>query len=151
MAEKLPIVIGFTGSRNRMNALQETILHDRWVKIAAEAARLGVPVWLIHGGCHGSDLCARDLARSLGFLTRCYPGDELQYHESLKVDTETRPPCYYLDRNHRIVRDCGELFATPKEDQFHESQRSGTWATIRYARSVEKRRQVICSDGVIRR
>lgn len=43
------------------------------------------------------------------------------------------PPQPYLQRNHAIVDASEILFALPLEAE-RELQRSGTWATIRYAR-----------------
>ena len=42
----------------------------------------------------------------------------------------------YLERNHDIVDNSDVLIATPKESV--EQIRSGTWATIRYAKKLNK-------------
>lgn len=48
--------------------------------------------------------------------------------------TELREPAEYLDRNHAIVDECSVLIAAPRS--LTEEQRSGTWATVRYARKM---------------
>jgi len=54
-------------------------------------------------------------------------------------------PKPYLERNHDIVDSCDYLIATPKEKE--EQLRSGTWATIRYARKNNHAGIIIFPDG----
>ena len=58
---------------------------------------------------------------------------------------EERKPKDYLVRNHDIVNESEYLIACPKEDK--EVLRSGTWATVRYARKTEKTVVIIKPDG----
>lgn len=58
---------------------------------------------------------------------------------------ETRELKEYIDRNHDIVDECDTLIACPKQKD--EVLRSGTWATVRYARKQEKVVIVIKPDG----
>lgn len=51
----------------------------------------------------------------------------------------------YLDRNHDIVDATEMLIATPGEKE--EQLRSGTWATVRYARKQNKPILIIFPDG----
>jgi outer membrane protein insertion porin family len=51
-----------------------------------------------------------------------------------------------LDRNRAIVDSCDVLIACPKGP---EEQRSGTWATVRYARKQKKRIVIIWPDGEV--
>ena len=53
-----------------------------------------------------------------------------------------KPP---LDRNHDIVERCDLLIATPHTVE--EQLRSGTWATIRYARKVHRPHYIIRPCG----
>jgi hypothetical protein len=55
----------------------------------------------------------------------------------------------YLVRNHEIVDDSQVLIAAPKE--FTEQLRSGTWATIRYARKIGRTVRIVFPDGSIGR
>jgi hypothetical protein len=58
---------------------------------------------------------------------------------------EERAPKDYLVRNHAIVDAADYLVACPKEDE--EVLRSGTWATVRYARKTGKTVVIIKPDG----
>lgn len=61
----------------------------------------------------------------------------------------TREPKPYLDRNHDIVDESWFLIGTPKEKE--EQLRSGTWATIRYAKKLDRRGMIVYPDGVIQK
>ena len=52
----------------------------------------------------------------------------------------------YLVRNHDIVDVCDVLVATPGQKE--EQIRSGTWATIRYARKIRKQIIIVYPDGL---
>src|SRR6185295_3683952 len=51
-----------------------------------------------------------------------------------------------LDRNHDIVDETQMLIAAPKGP---EEQRSGTWATVRYARKLGRRIVIVWPDGEV--
>jgi len=55
------------------------------------------------------------------------------------------PEADYLARNHFIVAYSEELVAAPKSNK--EELRSGTWATIRYARKRKRMVTIIYPDG----
>lgn len=59
-----------------------------------------------------------------------------------------REPKPYLARNHDIVDETDLLIACPRSKL--EQRRSGTWATVRYARKVGKPVILITPDGKIR-
>ena len=63
-----------------------------------------------------------------------------------KYDVE-REPKPYLERNHNIVNESDYMIATPKEKE--EQLRSGTWATIRYSKKVDKKGMIVYPDGTI--
>jgi hypothetical protein len=52
-----------------------------------------------------------------------------------------------LERNKHIVHNCGWLIAAPKEDS--ETLRSGTWATIRYARKLRRPITIVFPNGEV--
>lgn len=56
-------------------------------------------------------------------------------------------PKPYLERNQDIVRSTELLLATPENNV--EQQRSGTWATIRFARKMNKSIIIIDTDGIV--
>ena len=62
---------------------------------------------------------------------------------------EEREPLPYLVRNRAIVAEgIDGLIAAPKG--WVEEQRSGTWATIRYARQAGRRIWIVRPDGAVR-
>lgn len=63
---------------------------------------------------------------------------------SLELADEVHPAKPPLDRNRDIVDACDVLLACPKGP---EEQRSGTWATVRYARKQGKRVVIFWPDG----
>ena len=84
----------------------------------------------------------------------------------LKSDNIFKRPCYILnkraftkegslleepiapiERNHKIVNEIEILIGCPKG--FEEELRSGTWATIRYAKKTNKLTYIIYPDGSI--
>ena len=70
--------------------------------------------------------------------------EDKRAHVSHSVLTTKRikPP---LDRNRDIVDACDVLIATPKD--FVEELRSGTWATVRYARKQRKPLVIVWPNG----
>ena len=125
------MVIGFTGTRNGMSAAQRRQFGDviAWLIRACEA-RLE-PISFHHGAAPGADTEAAEIAAAAPYV------------QIIKVVPHPagRDP---LARNRDIARLCSLLIAAPDRDQ--EEQRSGTWATIRYARA-EGRPVVMLSRG----
>lgn len=88
-----------------------------------------------HGDCVGADSQASVIAGRLGFRIVLHPplDPKKRAYNIADLVLQARP---YLERNHDIVDACDVMFATPRE--MHEVLRSGTWATIRYARKCRK-------------
>jgi hypothetical protein len=88
-----------------------------------------------HGLCIGADEEAHEIVRWLSPKTWIigHPGDNPDKQVQLDVDSmyPVRPN---LVRNHIMVDLCGLLIAAPLTDD--EVLRSGTWSTVRYARSL---------------
>lgn len=61
----------------------------------------------------------------------------------------SHPPRPYLHRNHDIVDASDVMIGTPKGNE--EQRRSGTWATIRYAKKTGKKLVVIFPDGTTKK
>lgn len=99
------------------------------------------------GDCIGSDAESACIAWDVGswFIVQHPPTN--QSKRAFAQYDEAREPKPYLERNHDIVDDCDELLATPGEKE--EQLRSGTWATIRYAKKCGKPVTVIYPDGTI--
>lgn len=134
---------GFTGSRAGITKAQENALRelfDYFYNNGFEAIR--------HGDCKGADASAHALAQEAGFFTYIHPCDMSWARAFCKPTPgwgevlSVRPP---LVRNRDIVRESEILVATPKE--FSMIARSGTWATIRYAKKQDMDVYIIYPDG----
>lgn len=136
--------VTFTGTRKGMTGLQ----------IAAVAKLLADhPEWpeAYHGDCNGADaqfdmLCIvmgvhRSIRPSNLPGTRAFCDDYKDF-----VDAEAlSEPMHPLERDHLLVDDGDVLIAVPQHDM--EEQRSGTWATVRYARRVGKPIYIVWTNG----
>lgn len=89
-----------------------------------------------HGDCIGSDAQAHEIAQAFGCKIVIHPPINPSKRAFCKGEITILEPRQYLDRNHDIVDACETLIATPKTSE--EELRSGTWATIRYARKTGK-------------
>lgn len=87
---------------------------------------------LHHGDCIGADAQAHDAARALGYHIVLHPPTNPSRRAYCSADEEA-PPLEYLARNKRIVESSELLIAGPSGP---ERVRSGTWSTVRYARSL---------------
>ena len=132
-ADHVPYHVGFTGSRgikdrsSDLRCVLDVLLgHDFYS--------------LHHGDCIGGDFQAHNAALRCGFSIVIHPPLNNRYrffgdlnnslHQVAVLKQKT-----YLARNHDIVDESRLLVALPKRP---ESMRSGTWATIRYARKLGK-------------
>lgn len=99
------------------------------------------------GDCIGADTQAYTEAIRLGVKTIGHPPTNPQKRSFLTYDEE-RPAKPYLARNLDIATE-GEdgVIATPQE--FVEVLRSGTWATVRYARKLGRKVYIIRPDGSV--
>ena len=134
--------VGFTGTRAGMSARQRLafllLLSGLWHRHLESIPR-GTGLLhceLHHGDCLGADAQADAIARTLGLRRVLYPGTSEQFRgHSEQLATElctVRPPAAPLVRNGHIGQAVTLLFAAPA--QRAEAARSGTWATVRYAR-----------------
>jgi hypothetical protein len=89
---------------------------------------------LHHGDCVGADADAHAIARALRARVVVHP-PWVTKKRAFCHGNETRDPLPYLERNHHIVDETDMLIATPRGP---ELLRSGTWATVRYARQQGK-------------
>lgn len=99
-----------------------------------------------HGDCVGADEEAHAVAGNLGYTIIIHP-PEIDRARAFCATAEQnmRPRKCYLDRNHDIVDVSMILIGCPNTDI--ERLRSGTWATIRYARKQLKEVVVIFPNG----
>jgi len=125
--------IGFTGSRFGPTSDQAEMLKF-WIGSVEEVH---------HGDCVGADATADAIAASYGTRRVAHPPVRAEFRAWCQTE-ETRPERPYLTRNHDIVDETDFLVATPSGP---EHLRSGTWATIRYARKKDKSVVIIWPDG----
>lgn len=115
--------IGFTGTRDGMSESQKQALR----------VALGSASEFHHGDCIGADAEADAIARQLGIAVVIHPPtDSSRRAFCVRPGDVVRAPRPFIERNHAIVDESQQLIAAPKSDV--EALRSGTWATVRYAR-----------------
>jgi hypothetical protein len=119
------MIVGFTGTQLGMTEGQIRYLKSELKRVKATN--------LHHGCCIGADKQANDLARSIKILTEGHPPIITDKMARCIVDI-MHPPKDYIPRNHEIVDMCDLLFVAPRYN--YEEQRSGTWATFRYADKI---------------
>lgn len=129
------MILGFTATQRGLTAEQRG-----QVRLIIATTR---PSAVVHGGCVGGDDEIDQVAEELGVDRVVFPSTIV----SKRISTEVlrsrnrsrvmimapRPP---LERNPLIVDASHRMVACPGETQ--EKTRSGTWATIRYARRRKK-------------
>jgi hypothetical protein len=115
-----------------------------------------------HGDCVGADDKANDIAWDTGYHITIHPPVLIKNRAFCKAGLPPQsissiailqnfiilPPKPYMVRNKDIVDDAARLFACPAG--FDEELRSGTWATIRYARKKKIPITIIWPDGTIK-
>jgi len=128
----------FTGTKLGMTSAQRTTV----LIVVRDHVRVGEWTHAIHGCCEKSDRDFHEIAWSLKLARELHPGTEEQRlwavnHMDTQRDTVFPVPLDanpQLTRNRTMVDRGGILVAAPR--QMHEVLRSGTWATIRYARNL---------------
>ena len=126
--------IGFTGTQD-LRKVNDRRIDELWNCL--KNLKSSGYVFFHHGDCIGADDVAATQAYRLHFkiivhppindAKRCFHGNYM----------EKKEPKEYIERNHDIVDESAGLIALPKNPKVEEL-RSGTWATIRYAKSVGK-------------
>lgn len=121
--------IGFTGTQKGMSQRQRQAL-----------TRLVLSLKIIefhHGDCIGADSEAHDIVRNVSKDIRIVihpPANSVK--RAYKKGDVVRYELPYLERNMQVVQETRLLIAAPSSLQ--EEIRSGTWATIRYARKTSQ-------------
>jgi hypothetical protein len=124
------VIVAFTGTRKGMTKNQKKGLRKLLHEIEATE--------FDHGDCIGADAEADAIASDFGCKTVAHPCDikGMRAHCNSDFIMSPKPP---LVRNRLMVDRCIHLVAAPKTKE--EELRSGTWATIRYAREQAKKRK----------
>lgn len=125
-----PKRVGFTGTQIGMTQSQRKELEEKLKALKAEGY-----VWFHHGNCIGADEQAAMIAKRLGFRLHAHPCNIKKKQSNIWNDI-TENEKLPLTRNKDIVDRCTVMFAAPKSRE--EELRSGTWATVRHARKVER-------------
>jgi hypothetical protein len=128
--------IGFTGTRKGMTTPQRNTL--RYMLTIYTGSEFH------HGDCIGADNQAHGDAIQCGMRVVVHP-PILDRLRAFCKGHETRDPKPYLVRNREIVGETDLLIACP--DVANEIERSGTWATVRFARSIKRPIWIILPDG----
>lgn len=118
--------LGFTGTRNGMTDRQRSRLISVLASYKIDQ--------LHHGDCVGADAEAHDIAKSMSIYVVVHPPIDPRLR-AWCVGDDMRDTLPYIERNHNIVDETGHMFVAPRTKE--EQIRSGTWATYRYAKSLE--------------
>ncbi len=131
--------LGFTGTQKGMTPQQIQAVQDLILKLKPAVAR--------HGDCVGADAQFHEAVQEHlpDALILIHP-PQITNKRAFCRGAVALPAKAYLERNHDIVDAVSHMLATPAE--FEEIQRSGTWATIRYARKQNKPLMIVFPDGV---
>lgn len=138
-------IAGFTGTRDGLTSFQRSNL----MRILTQFA----PSTLHHGDCVGADAEAHGICLGLAIPISIHPPDKDTYQAHCAsfrhgyMVQEVCPPKPYLARNHDIVDKSDYLIACVKGPE--ELVGSGTWATIRYARTMQVPVFILYPDGLV--
>lgn len=135
--------IGFTGTQVGMNSIQQYSLIRLLDYTDIKQFH--------HGDCVGADARAHDIVKMFhGILRIIHPPSDSNKRafcaEPGPWDIVLRPKPY-LVRNRDIVRETDELIAAPRTR--HEELRSGTWATVRFAKKMGKKVTILYPNGAV--
>lgn len=142
------MIIGFTGTQRGMNAQQQECVFYLLLEVWEQGVA-GTQETFIHGDCVGADEQAFLIAKYTGdgadkfrIVARpCIIESKRAYTKSDYIYKSKDP----IPRNHDIVNDAELMIAAPAEEQ--EVLRSGTWATIRYAKKTGSPLVIIYPSG----
>lgn len=147
------MIVGFTGTRQGMTEQQKSCLSGVLVADRQQLERY------LHGGAPGADEESHYVALFDAIIPpnniEVYPASDhrREFWRSIFISSgmnsvlhPVRPP---LERDRVIAQRCDQLIACPVG--MREQNRSGTWATVRYARIAKKPVVIIFPDGTVRR
>ncbi len=137
--------IGVTATREGLTGPQFKTIIEKLRYIAMTNDLDGVA--LHQGCCDGGDEQITIVAAAIGIPITAYPPTDKKFFSKLayELSSTVMKEGPYLERNGRIVDACDILIGAPK--QKYEELRSGTWSTIRYARSLNKIMTIVWRDG----
>lgn len=131
--------LGFTGTQDGMTPCQiarvSQFLADYEIKEVH------------HGDCVGADNQFNFLCRAFKIFIVIHPPSNATKRAFCGGYGQIRAPQEYLVRNHDIVRESECLLAAPKTEE--EALRSGTWATVRFARKLHRPVVIVRPSGEV--
>lgn len=146
--------IGFTGTRSGMTNEQKAMLRCIFEDCFVSSKARDVKLEFVHGGAVGADREAHHIARNLSFeAIHIYPchrivGFDIVWNyppvKAVHVLHTIQKP---LVRNRMMVDLANGMIAAPLG--YEEELRSGTWATIRYARKTKTPLKIIWPNGSV--
>lgn len=135
------MIIGMTGTRRGLTIQQKYAVKTLFKELYNLKE-------FHHGDCVGAD------EQVAAFIKNNYPSVEIIGHPPLKntlrayfPSTKNLPLKDYIERNHDIVNYSDLMLGFPGE--MHEVLRSGTWATIRYSKKIERPLIIVFPNGDI--
>lgn len=131
--------IGFTGTQQGMT--------DNQLSMVKKMLQDFKPEQLHHGDCIGADEQAHLMANIFDISVTIHPPTDTKKRAFCPAYDLMLPAKPYLERNHDIVDVTDLLIAAPKSST--EELRSGTWATIRYAKKKYKHINIVYPNGVV--
>ena len=139
------MILGFTGTQKGSTPMQSRTFLSIIKQVNIDEFH--------HGDCLGCDDEMDDLILQQGTFRVTHPPiNEIKrafchkkVHSTLTTACRVLPAKDYIPRNHDIVNVSDWMIAMPHE--YQEQRRSGTWATIRYAKKIKKPLTIIFPDG----
>jgi len=132
--------IGFTGTHLGMSVRQKALVEMHLLEQFKPEMN-----WLMHGDCIGADAEAASIARRVGYGIWVFPPIN-EYRRAFTIADRREDPADYIDRDRNIVDNCEILLVTPHTN--YEMIRSGTWATYRYAKSLDRKIVLVYPFGM---
>ncbi|MDZ4849992.1 MAG: hypothetical protein SGI77_11960 [Pirellulaceae bacterium] len=129
--------IGFTGSQTGMSRSQHLFIQTYIQQTQPTICSAH------HGDCVGADAEFHEICENEEIAVTLHPpaNDEKR---AFCYAGQVRKPLPYLERNKKIVDACTLLIACPSGP---EKLRSGTWATIRFARRQNRKLLIVMPNG----
>lgn len=135
--------LGFTGTRKGMTVAQKATVERLLIELHSDSPGNDED-FVHHGDCLGADWeLVDDCVNPVKWFIVAHPSNikGMTGHAYADERHEPKPP---LARNRDIVNACETLLACPEGP---ETPRSGTWATVRYARKQRKPVLIVWPDG----
>ncbi len=131
-------ILGITGTR--FGCTKEQLISVKTMLLDL------TPTTIHHGDCVGVDAEIDKLARTFDITRVIHPPAD-PYLRAWCFGAETREAEPYLIRNQNIVSETELLLCVPST--VTEEVRSGTWFTVRYARTLNRPIIFVFPDGAI--